>query len=81
VLKALLAGADVTMLASALLRFGPDHLRPLEQGLAEWLAAREYESVEQLKGSLSQRAVPDPAAFERANYARTLKSWSSSFRA
>ena len=81
VLKALLAGADVAMLASALLRFGPDHLRPLEQGLAEWLAVREYESVEQLKGSLCQGSVTDPAAFERANYARTLKSWSSSFRA
>lgn len=61
--------------------FGPDHLRPLEQGLAEWLAVREYESVEQLKGSLCQGSVTDPAAFERANYVRTLKSWSSSFRA
>jgi dihydroorotate dehydrogenase (fumarate) len=81
VVKALLAGADVAMLASALLRFGPQHLRVVEQGLAEWLAVREYASVEQLKGSLSQRSVPDPAAFERANYARTLKSWSSSFRA
>jgi dihydroorotate dehydrogenase (fumarate) len=42
---------------------------------------REYESVEQLKGSLCQGSVKDPAAFERANYARTLKSWPSSFRA
>ena len=81
VVKALLAGADVTMLASALLRLGPEHLRTVEQELAAWLAAREYDSVEQLQGSLSQGAVPDPAAFERANYARTLKAWSSSFRA
>jgi dihydroorotate dehydrogenase (fumarate) len=81
VVKALLAGADVTMLASALLRHGPEHLRTVESDLAAWLAAREYDSVEQLQGSLSQGAVPDPAAFERANYARTLKAWSSSFRA
>ena len=81
VLKALFAGADVAMLASALLRWGPEHLGRLEKELVEWLAAREYESVEQLKGSLSQRSVADPAAFERANYVRTLKSWSSSFRA
>jgi dihydroorotate dehydrogenase (fumarate) len=45
------------------------------------MAAREYESVEQLKGSLSQRSVADPEAFERANYVRALKAWSSSFRA
>jgi dihydroorotate dehydrogenase (fumarate) len=81
VVKALLAGADVTMLASALLRHGPEHLRTVESELAAWLAAREYDSVEQLQGSLSQGAVPDPEAFERANYARTLKAWSSSFRA
>jgi dihydroorotate dehydrogenase (fumarate) len=81
VMKALLAGADVAMLASALLRHGPGRLRSLEQGLSEWMAAREYESVEQLKGSLSQRSVADPEAFERANYVRALKAWSSSFRA
>ncbi len=81
VLKVLLAGADATLLASALLEHGPDHLRRVERELVEWLSAREYESVEQLKGSLAQRSVADPAAFERANYARTLKAWSSSFRA
>lgn len=81
VLKVLLAGADVAMLASALLRHGPRHLQSLEQEIAEWLAAREYQSVEQLKGSLCQRSVADPEAFERANYVRALKTWSSSFRA
>jgi dihydroorotate dehydrogenase (fumarate) len=45
------------------------------------MAAREYESVEQLKGSLCQRSVKDPEAFERASYVRTLKTWSSPFRA
>jgi dihydroorotate dehydrogenase (fumarate) len=79
-LKALLAGADAVMMASALLQHGPEHLRGVERGMLEWMRAREYESVEQLKGSLSQRCVPDPDAFERANYLRVLKSWSSSFR-
>ena len=79
VLKALLAGADATMLASALLRRGAAHLRVLEQGVARWMEEREYDSVEQLKGSVSQCAVKDPTAFERANYMRTLRSFSSSF--
>jgi dihydroorotate dehydrogenase (fumarate) len=80
VLKVLLAGADVAMMASALLQFGPEHLRRLEKGVVEWMTEREYESVRQLKGSVSQKAVADPMAFERANYMRTLKSYSSPFR-
>jgi dihydroorotate dehydrogenase (fumarate) len=79
-LKALLAGADAVMMASALLQHGPEHLRGVERGMLEWMRTREYASVEQMKGSLSQRCVPDPDAFERANYLRVLKSWSSSFR-
>jgi dihydroorotate dehydrogenase (fumarate) len=79
VVKALLAGADAAMLASALLQHGPGHLRTLEAALARWLEEREYESVEQMKGSLSQAAVPNPDSFERANYRRTLRSWSSEF--
>jgi dihydroorotate dehydrogenase (fumarate) len=75
VVKLLLAGADVVELASALLARGPGHLRTLRAGLADWLAAREYASVEQLKGSLSQAASPDPAAFERAQYMRALVSY------
>ena len=75
VLKLLLAGADVTMLASALLRQGPDHLATLLAELEQWLVEREYESVEQLKGSLSHEHSPDPAAFERANYVRALSNW------
>jgi dihydroorotate dehydrogenase (fumarate) len=80
VLKVLLAGADVAMTASALLQFGPEHLRRLEKGVVEWMSEREYSSVRQLRGSVSQKAVADPTAFERANYMRTLKSYSSSFR-
>jgi dihydroorotate dehydrogenase (fumarate) len=80
VLKVLLAGADAAMLASALLQRGPALLGSLEAGVTHWMEQREYESVEQLKGSLSQRAAPDPESFERSNYRRTLRSYSSSFR-
>jgi dihydroorotate dehydrogenase (fumarate) len=74
VIKTFLAGADVAMMTSALLRHGPDHLRLLESGLRDWMDRHRYETVDQLRGLLSQRSVPDPAAFERANYIRTLAS-------
>jgi dihydroorotate dehydrogenase (fumarate) len=74
VLKVLLAGADVAMMTSALLRNGPDHLRPLDVGLRDWMDRHGYETLDQLRGRLSQRSVPDPAAFERANYIKTLAS-------
>ena len=72
VLKMLMAGADVTMLCSVLLRRGIGHLAEIEREMREWMEAHEYESVEQLKGSLSQRNCPDSAAFERAQYMRAL---------
>jgi dihydroorotate dehydrogenase (fumarate) len=72
VVKLLMAGADVTMMASALLRRGPAHLQQVIGGLRAWLDEHEYESVEQLKGSMSQSSSPDPKAFERANYMRSL---------
>ncbi len=74
--KALLAGADVTMTASALLRRGPEHLTEMLAGISEWLDREEYASVEQLKGSMSQLSCPDPAAFERASYMQALISFS-----
>jgi len=79
VLKVLLAGADCVMMASSLLQKGPGHVRTLREGIERWMSEREYESVRQMKGSLSQRACPDPAAFERSNYMRALKSYSSRF--
>lgn len=78
VLKALLCGADVAMMASALLTHGPGHVTALERALIAWLEEREYASVSQMKGSVSQKAYDDPAAFERANYIRTLRSWAGS---
>jgi len=74
VVKVLLAGADVAMMTSALLRHGPDHLRPLEIQVRDWMDRHHYETIDQLRGRLSQRSVPDPAAFERANYIRTIAS-------
>ena len=62
------------MLASALLGNGPDYLRPLEVQVRDWMDRHGFETVEQLRGRLSQRSVPDPAAFERANYIKTLAS-------
>jgi dihydroorotate dehydrogenase (fumarate) len=74
-LKVLLAGADAVMMASALLKRGPALFREMEREISNWLEAHDYESVEQLKGSASQRASPDPEAFERAQYLRTLRSY------
>jgi len=71
-LKLLMAGADVTMMASALLRHGPERMRVVRDGIAAWMAEREYESVAQLKGSMSQRAVADPHDYDRANYMKAL---------
>jgi dihydroorotate dehydrogenase (fumarate) len=77
VVKSLLVGADVTHLCSALLRRGPDHLAVLLRGLDAWLEEREYESVQQLKGSISQRNATDSSAFLRSNYVRVLESYQS----
>jgi dihydroorotate dehydrogenase (fumarate) len=79
VLKLLLAGADCVMIASSLLRKGPKHVAALVSGIEKWMTQREYDSVEQMKGSLSQQACPDPAAFERTNYMKALTSYSSEF--
>jgi len=77
VLKLLLAGADCVMVASSLLRQGPAHVGALVSGVQKWMTEREYSSVEQMKGSLSQLSCPDPAAFERANYMKALTSYTS----
>jgi len=71
-LKMLMAGADVTMLCSVLMRHGIDRLRVIEEEMVNWLREHEYESVEQLKGSLSHKNCPDSSAFERAQYMRAV---------
>jgi dihydroorotate dehydrogenase (fumarate) len=73
VIKLLMVGANVTMLCSALLRHGVGHLRHVEQGVRKWMEEHEYESVQQMQGSMSQLRCPDPGAFERAQYMRAVK--------
>lgn len=73
--KMLMAGADVTMLCSALLRHGIEHLRKVENEMHEWLEEHEYNSVEQLKGSLSQEHCPNPSEFERAHYMKAISTY------
>lgn len=80
VARCLLAGADVAMMTSALLVNGPGHVAAVERELVEWAAESGFESVAQLKGSVSQRNVADPSAFERANYMSTLIGFTNSFR-
>jgi len=75
VLKLLLAGADVVMTTSALLQHGPEHLRVMDRFVRDWMLERDYESVAQLRGSVSRGKVPDPQVYERANYYQVLHSW------
>ncbi len=79
VVKLLLAGADVTMMASTLFQRGPEHLATLLTGLRDWLDEFGYLSVEQLKGSVSQANVADPSAFARSNYMQMLVNYSSPY--
>jgi dihydroorotate dehydrogenase (fumarate) len=74
-LKLLLCGATVVMMTSALLRHGPGHLRTVLDEMTGWMREREYESVDQLRGSVSQMHAEDPSAFERAQYMRALTTY------
>jgi len=75
VLKMLMAGADVTMLCSVLIRHGVRQIATIERDLVAWMEEHEYESVAQLKGSLSQKNCPAPGEFERAQYMRAISSY------
>jgi dihydroorotate dehydrogenase (fumarate) len=75
VLKAMMAGARVAMTTSALLRNGPERLWHMLADMEEWMTAHEYTSIREMQGSMSQRAVADPATFERANYLKALNSF------
>jgi dihydroorotate dehydrogenase (fumarate) len=74
-LKAMMAGARVAMMTSALLKHGIEHLTTLSDQLVGWMEAHEYESIRQMQGSMSYRSVREPAAFERANYMKVLSSY------
>ncbi len=75
VLKAMMAGARVAMMTSALLIHGIEHLARVRADVLQWMEEHEYESIRQMQGSMSQRSVADPAAFERANYMKVLSSY------
>jgi dihydroorotate dehydrogenase (fumarate) len=75
VLKAMMAGAKVSMMASALLHNGAQHASKVLEELRTWMHEHEYESIKQMQGSMSQGAVAEPAAFERANYMKVLSSY------
>lgn len=75
VLKAMMAGAKVAMMTSALLKHGIEHLTAVRADLVKWMEEHEYESIRQMQGSMSQRSVAEPAAFERANYLKVLSSY------
>jgi len=75
VLKMLMAGADVTMLCSALIRHGARQVGVIERDLVAWMEEHEYSSVAQLKGSLSQKNCADPSAFERAQYMKAISQF------
>jgi dihydroorotate dehydrogenase (fumarate) len=76
VVKSMMAGAKVAMMTSALLEHGIEYLTMLEANLRSWLEQHEYESIEQMQGSMSHKNVAHPAAFERANYMKVLNSYS-----
>ena len=77
IVKLLLAGADVTLMASILMVHGPAYIGKLLNDVQHWLEENEYDSVEQLKGSMSRGNAPDPGELERANYMKALISYSS----
>src|SRR6266496_519028 len=79
VIKLVMAGAEVTMLCSALMRHGIEHIQRIEMELAAWLKEHNYDSLSDLKGIMSQKNCPDPSAFERAQYVRGLSSYTSLF--
>lgn len=74
VLKALLAGADVTHLCSVLLKEGPEFVGSIRDDLIRWMELHEYASVQQLKGSVSRQHAIDPGAYDRANYVKLMDS-------
>lgn len=76
-LKVLMAGADVAMLCSVLLARGVKQLWSIEREMREWMHEHSYESIEQIKGSMSQQHVTDPSAFERAHYVQSLVSYAA----
>jgi len=75
IIKGIMVGADVVQVVSTLLKHGPEHLAGLLAELTRWMEVHEYESVDQMRGSMSLSHCPDPSVYERANYLRVLQLW------
>lgn len=75
IIKAIMCGANAVQVVSCLLKYGPSHIGSLINGLRHWLEDHEYESINQMRGSMSLQHCPDPSVFERANYLRVLQLW------
>ena len=74
-IRAVMAGAHVVQIVSALLRFGPEHLKTVLKEFTQWLEEHEYESVQQMRGAMNLKHCPDVTGFERANYLKILRGW------
>ncbi len=77
VLKSMMVGARVAMMTSALLETEIGHIREVLGEVRRWMEEHEYESIRHMQGSMSRRSVPDPSAYERANYMKVLSSYSA----
>ena len=75
VIKIMMAGGKAAMMASELLKKGPERVTGVLAEIKEWMEEKEYESIQQMQGSMSQKSVAEPAAFERANYMKALRSY------
>jgi dihydroorotate dehydrogenase (fumarate) len=73
VIKATMAGADAVQMVSALLRHGPSHIRTVLRDIESWMAEREWEALSEMRGNMSLGHIPDPAAYERANFRLALR--------
>jgi dihydroorotate dehydrogenase (fumarate) len=78
-LKAVMAGANVAMMASELIAHGPERITHILEEMQAWMGEYEYESISQMRGSMSQKAIAEPAAFERAQYMKALTSFDNRF--
>ncbi len=74
-IKAMMAGANVAMTTSSLVQNGLDHAGKILKEAERWMTEHEYQSIRQMQGSMSQKAVAEPAAFERANYMKALQTY------
>ena len=81
IVKYLLAGADVVTVASVLMKHGPRHLQVLVDGLQQWLSARNYQSLDEVRGVMSRLRAANPDAFERVNYIKVLESFENPYAA